>query len=728
MPAETMRSVQVPRPGAPFEVAEREVPEPAAGEVRVRVHACGICRSDAFAVSGLPGAPYPLVPGHEISGAVDAIGPGTVGWEIGTQVGVGWFGGQCGHCPSCYRGDFVMCAQMKAPGLLAQGGYADYLVVPGTALARVPGDLAATDIGPLMCAGVTAFNALRNNGARPGRRVAILGIGGLGHLAVQFAAKMGCEVIAISRGRGKEEAAFELGAHGYVDASRESAAEDLLRRGDVDLIVATAPSGAMVSRFVSCLAPRGRVVVTGFSDDDLRISPALLIGRNITVAGCAAGTSKDAEETLAFSALSGVRPIVEQFPLDEAVEAYARVLDGTVRFRAVLTTADGQQRPAAQLATWHSTRGETVMISGDKDAGVLDCPADAVPDGDELIQAAMRWHFDPRTGSPFWLERAKTFGFDPRRDVRTWSDLGLFPNVMEELREVRAADLIPRGYGEDPPLLGVYESGGTTGIPKKVVLLRDWRERWLAWAMRVATDRGFPRNANWLLLTPSGPHVFGYLAAFHAQHLGGTPFMVDMDPRWVRRLLNEGRRAEADSYAEHLVAQAAHILRTQEIGLVVATPSLLERIARDEELVALMRKSVRLINWGGMHMDADTRRLYRTEIFPGIELCGLYGNTMVIGGSAERVGSGDECVFDPHAPYVSFAVVDPATGQPVPYGVRGRVVTHHVSKSAFLPNNLDRDIATRVPPLPGQLGDSVADVAPAPAATADEDTFGQGVY
>ena len=386
MPHSSMRSVQVPRPGAPLEPMEREVPEPGTGEVRIQVHACGICRSDMYAVAGTPGIAYPLTPGHEVGGVIDAIGPGVVGWEPHTEVGVGWFGGQCGSCVSCRRGDFVTCLNMEAPGLMRQGGYAVYVVVPATALARVPAGLSLADAGPLMCAGVTSLNALRSAHAQPGDLVAVIGIGGLGHLAIQFAAKMGCEVVAISRGRGKEEAAFKLGAHHFIDALQDSAVAELGRLGGADVIVATSPGGSMVSKFVPGTAPRGRVVVTGFSDDEIRISPFMLISRNICVSGSAAGTPKDAEETLNFSLLHGIRPIVEQVPLEEAAGAYERMTHEEVRFRAVLMI-NGSRPAPADVAPVGAAR--LVTQAGDQaPAGAypaLDSPPGQPPDLEELV-------------------------------------------------------------------------------------------------------------------------------------------------------------------------------------------------------------------------------------------------------------------------------------------------------------------------------------------------------
>ena len=359
---------------------------------------------------------------------------------------------------------------------------------------------------------------------------------------------------------------------------------------------------------------------------------------------------------------------------------------------------------------------------------VLEAPFDAHPDPDEFVQAAMEWHFSPETGSPFWLEHARSFDFDPRADVRSFDDLALFPNVTDELREVRVADLIPRGYGEHPDIVAVAESGGTTGPPKRVVFLRDWWERNIASITAYHDARGMPRGCNWLVLFPCGPHYAGDLMRAQAAALGGLRFAIDMDPRWVKKLIAAGRYADADAYADHLIDQAALLLETQDIGVLAATPPLLERLAGRDDLVALVRKQVRTIQWAGAHMDADTRALLRTDVFPGVDLIGFYGSTMVLGGAGERAGLSpdDPCVFDPLSLSISFWVVDPASGRRVDYGERGRVVMNHVSKSFLLPNNLERDLATRIEGPEGQVGDSVADVMP--VVEFDGETVIEGVY
>jgi phenylacetate-coenzyme A ligase PaaK-like adenylate-forming protein len=359
---------------------------------------------------------------------------------------------------------------------------------------------------------------------------------------------------------------------------------------------------------------------------------------------------------------------------------------------------------------------------------VLDVAFDVHPDPDEFIQAAMQWHFSPDTGSPYWLARAESLEFDPRADVRDFEDLSLFANVTDELRDVRAEDLIPRGYGRHPDVVGVFESGGTTGAPKRIVMLRDWWDRMLAWQVAQLEAHGVPRDRNWLVLIPSGPHMAGEMMRRQATALGGMRFTIDMDPRWVKKLIAAGKADEADAYAEHLIDQAAFVLQTQDVGVLMSTPPLLERLARREDLVELVCRNVQAIEWGGAHMDADTRQLYRTEVFPGLMLHGGYGSTMVLGGAPERLHLTDEdpCIFDPFSPYVTFSVVDPGTGRRVAYGERGQVVMNHVSKSFLLPNNLERDLATRIRPPAGHVGDSVGDVSP--VQRFGDETVIEGVY
>ncbi|WP_189218225.1 MULTISPECIES: AMP-binding protein [Streptomyces] len=345
----------------------------------------------------------------------------------------------------------------------------------------------------------------------------------------------------------------------------------------------------------------------------------------------------------------------------------------------------------------------------------------------------MSWHFSPETGSRFWLDRLESLGFDPVRDVRTHADLALFPNLANDLRDVPVEDLVPRGYGESADVIGAYDSGGTTGSPKRVVLQRDWMRHSLAWKSARMDDLGFPRgaDANWLTVAPSGPHIFGRLMAELPAMRGGVAFTVDLDPRWVRRCLAEGRAEEADRYAEHVVDQVETVLASQRIGVLVATPPLLERMAERESLVETINTKVSVIMWGGAHMDPDTRHLLRHEVFPDVALRGQYGSTTILGGSMERpAGPGAEsskaCVFDSFSPYTTFSVVDPHTREEVAEGERGQVVMHHVSKAMLLPNNLERDTATRVTAPAGSLGVSVADVAP--VASFENATVIEGVY
>nr|BFE58106.1 AMP-binding protein [Dactylosporangium thailandense] len=347
---------------------------------------------------------------------------------------------------------------------------------------------------------------------------------------------------------------------------------------------------------------------------------------------------------------------------------------------------------------------------------------------DEYLRAMLRWHFSPATGSPFWLERAGSLGFDPIADIAGFDDLGRFPNVAGELRTARVEDLIPRGFGPRPDVFGVFDSGGTTGAPKRVVLLTEWLDELLAWSSEQLDRHGVPHGVNWLSVVPSGPHMVGPVIARQAALRGGLTFTVDLDPRWVKRLVAAGDTAAAAAYGEHLVEQVAHVLHSQDVGVLMITPPVLERLARRDDLVKLVNAKVRAINWVGTQMDPDTRRLYRTEVFPGVVLYSGFGSTMILGNASERPGLGDDdpCVYDPFSPHMSFRVVDPGTGEPVALGERGQVVMHHVSRSFLLPNNLERDYATRVAGVDGQVGDSVADVAP--VATFDDEVVIEGVY
>lgn len=333
------RVMQVAGPGEALELVERELPRPGRGEVLVRVQACGVCHSDALTIEGgVPGIEYPRVPGHEIAGRIEAVGEDVFPWEVGRRVGVGWFGGNCGHCDPCRRGDMISCVSLLVPGIAYDGGYADHVIVPKGALASIPDDLSAEDAAPLLCAGITTFNALRESGARPGDLVAVLGVGGLGHLGVQFARRMGFETVAIARGTDKRAQAESLGAHHYIDSTATDVAQALQGLGGATTILATVTAPDAMSAAVGGLRPRGRMVVVGASTDPMRIPPLALIMGSTGVVGHASGTSKDSEDTLRFSALQDIRPMIETYPLEQAAEGYARMMRGDARFRVVLTT------------------------------------------------------------------------------------------------------------------------------------------------------------------------------------------------------------------------------------------------------------------------------------------------------------------------------------------------------------------------------------------------------
>jgi D-arabinose 1-dehydrogenase-like Zn-dependent alcohol dehydrogenase len=334
-----MRAIQISVANGPFELVERDVPSPGIGEVRVRVQACGVCHSDSLAKEGTyPGVTYPLIPGHEIAGVIDAVGPNVVGWEPGQRVGVGWFGGHCGRCEPCRRGRLVDCRNLRVPGITYDGGYAEAMVAPADALAAIPNDLSAVDAAPLLCAGITTFNALRHSGAMAGDVVAILGIGGLGHLGVQFAARMGFRTVAIARGSDKQNLAHQLGAHHTIDSKAQNVAEELNKLGGAAAILSTVTNGPAMSAVIDGLKVGGKLIVVGVSAEPIEVSPFQLIGGSRTIQGHASGTSIDSEDTLKFSALGGVRPMVETMPLARAAEAYDRMMSGEARFRMVLTT------------------------------------------------------------------------------------------------------------------------------------------------------------------------------------------------------------------------------------------------------------------------------------------------------------------------------------------------------------------------------------------------------
>jgi D-arabinose 1-dehydrogenase-like Zn-dependent alcohol dehydrogenase len=336
-----MRAVQVPRPKGPLEVVEREIPETKPGSVRIKVQACGICHSDSLTKDGLmPGLQYPRVPGHEVIGVVDAVGQDVAQWKPGQRVGVGWHAGHCGYCNNCSRGDFFACqTSTLVSGLTFDGGYADYMVAPAEGIAAIPEELSAVEAAPLMCAGITTFNCLRNSGARSGDVVAILGLGGLGHLGVQYAAKMGFRTVGIARGKDKEPLAMKLGAHHYIDSQSQDPAAELLKLGGAKVILATATNAEAMSAVSGGLGVNGTLMIIG-AVPSMQISPIqLLMGRQ-SVKGWYSGMAIDSQETLAFSVLSGVRSMNEVYPLEKAPEAYERMMSGKARFRVVLTTGN----------------------------------------------------------------------------------------------------------------------------------------------------------------------------------------------------------------------------------------------------------------------------------------------------------------------------------------------------------------------------------------------------
>lgn len=334
-----MRAAQISRPNGPFEIVEREIPQPGPGTVRIKVEACGICHSDSLVVEGhWPGLQYPRVPGHEVVGVVDAVGEGVSQWQPSQRVGVGWHGGHCGHCDACRDGDFFGCTvALQITGISFDGGYAEYMIAPAIAVALVPEDLSPVEAAPLMCAGITTYNALRNSGARPGDLVAVHGLGGLGHLGVQYAVKMGFKTVAIARGADKEPLAKKLGAHHYIDSQAGDPATALQKLGGARAIIATVTDGAAMGSVHTGLGLNGTLMVIGAAQS-MTVSPLFLLSGRRSVKGWYSGTAKDSQDALAFSVLSGVRSMNESFPLERVSEAYARMMSGKARFRVVLTT------------------------------------------------------------------------------------------------------------------------------------------------------------------------------------------------------------------------------------------------------------------------------------------------------------------------------------------------------------------------------------------------------
>jgi D-arabinose 1-dehydrogenase-like Zn-dependent alcohol dehydrogenase len=335
----TMKVAQIGKPGAGFQVVEREIPTPGAGQVRIKVQACGICHSDVLTVEGLwPGIQYPRIPGHEVAGIIDEVGSGVSVWKKGQRVGVGWHGGHDNTCRECRRGDFRNCRNLKIPGISYDGGYQQYMVAPVEALVPIPDSLRDAEAAPLLCAGITTYNALRHSGALPGELVAVQGIGGLGHLGVQFAQKFGYKVAAIGRGSENAALATKLGASVYIDSTATNAAQELQKLGGARVILATAPSSKAMSELIDGLGPNGELMVIGATFDPIEVTPLQLINGSRTIQGWASGTPADEEDTLRFAELSGVRAMIEIYPLEKAAEGYARMMSGKAEFRVVLTT------------------------------------------------------------------------------------------------------------------------------------------------------------------------------------------------------------------------------------------------------------------------------------------------------------------------------------------------------------------------------------------------------
>lgn len=332
-----MRAVQVSKPGGPFELVEREIPIPTCGTVRIKVQACGICHSDAIVKEGIfPNIQYPKIPGHEVAGVIDALGEGVDGWSLGQRVGVGWYGGHCGSCEACRRGEFILCAKGKVAGISFDGGYAEYMIAPQEALALIPEELSAVEAAPMLCAGITTFNALRNSCAHAGDVVAVLGVGGLGHLGVQYAAKMGFHTVAIARGEEKGALAKQLGAHCYLNSQSVDVAQELQKMGGAKVILSTVTNNDAVSQVVDGLGHNGQLIIVGVPFEPIQISAFSLIAGNRSIKGWASGTSIDSQDTMDFSALMGIRSMNQTFPLEKVEEAYQFMLEGKARFRVVL--------------------------------------------------------------------------------------------------------------------------------------------------------------------------------------------------------------------------------------------------------------------------------------------------------------------------------------------------------------------------------------------------------
>jgi phenylacetate-coenzyme A ligase PaaK-like adenylate-forming protein len=361
----------------------------------------------------------------------------------------------------------------------------------------------------------------------------------------------------------------------------------------------------------------------------------------------------------------------------------------------------------------------------DIDYSLLDVPRDAPPaDSEAYLRAAVAWHFGAETGSPFWLRAAKALDFDPLTDVRTFSDLRRFPNLVDELRRVPVENLIPRGYGSPAPVPRIFESGGTTGAPKRTAQLPDWVEQVTRWQVEDFTAGGYVPGRGLVCLMPSGPHGVAHFDRVVAERLGSVFHPIDLDPRWVKKLGARNAAAEMAAYVEHVLEQARYVLETQDVVNLHATPPLVEAIARDDGLVELVNDKIRYLLLSGAHVDMDTLDLLR-QIFPNTAIAMAFGSTMVLSQAATRV-DGDSLIFDPRSPYVVFFVIDPETGAEVPHGERGQVVMNHISKGMFIPNNLERDTAIRMPGPDGHVGDSITEVAP--VAVFGGESVIEGVY
>jgi hypothetical protein len=369
------------------------------------------------------------------------------------------------------------------------------------------------------------------------------------------------------------------------------------------------------------------------------------------------------------------------------------------------------------------------MIGGmaDVDFSLLDVPRSApVDDPDAYLRAAIAWHFGEDTGCTFWLRAARSLNFNPLTDVNTFADLRLFPNLLNELRSVPIAELIPRGYGSPPPVPQIFESGGTTGAPKRTVQLPDWIEQVIRWQTEDFDTGGFLHGRDFVCMMPSGPHGVGYFSRLVSQRLGSVFHAIDLDPRWVKKITARNATCEVSGYVDHLIEQAVHILQTQDVANLHTTPPLLEAIARNDHVANLVNEKIRFTLLSGAHVDLDTLDLLR-EIFPNTAITMVFGSTMILSQAVTRQDSdGDPFVFDPRTPYVVFSVVDPDTGGEVPYGQRGQVVMNHISKGMFLPNNLERDSALRMPGPQGQVGDSLSEVQP--VAAFEGEPVIEGVY